>query len=110
MPGQWHEPGRTAGHSTSMCPVLFITLQFCSSYFFPYLFLILNISLLDIIHTSHTLVNFTAYFIKQKLLLKFTAVTIVSGEMPKIEFFLFNTHLFIYAQKSVAKYIVIILI
>lgn len=66
MPGQWHEPGRTAGHSTSMCPVLFITLQFCSSYFFSYLFLILNITLLDIIHTSHSLVNFTAYVIKQK--------------------------------------------
>lgn len=32
MPGQWHEPGWTAGHSTSMCPVLFITLHFCSSY------------------------------------------------------------------------------
>lgn len=27
MPGQWPGPGRTAGHSTSMCPVLFITLH-----------------------------------------------------------------------------------
>lgn len=32
MPGQWHGSGRTTGHSTSMCPVLFITLHKHSAY------------------------------------------------------------------------------
>lgn len=36
MPGQWQGPDRTAGHSTSMCPVLFIMLQFLLTFYTRY--------------------------------------------------------------------------